>query len=152
VKIEKRGKYPGVKVHLDRDEVRVFLGQMGGYPDLVAKLRREIEKELKEHPDLLEERTPEQIKEELQLELRKAQEKLAKMEQGKQWNGESSADPVHYLETKHVNELGDKQNPGWYFWTETWADSIGPFDSELQAREQLEIYLNELGPKKKKKQ
>lgn len=29
----------------------------------------------------------------------------------------------------------------WYFWTETWADSIGPFDTETEARKALDKYV-----------
>ena len=28
----------------------------------------------------------------------------------------------------------------WYFWTETWADALGPVDSEVMARKALEDY------------
>jgi hypothetical protein len=42
----------------------------------------------------------------------------------------TSIDPVH-------EEVGK-----WWFWDETWADRLGPFDTELQARERLEEYID----------
>ena len=33
---------------------------------------------------------------------------------------------------------------GWWFWDETWADRIGPYKSEEDAREALELYCKYL--------
>lgn len=44
-------------------------------------------------------------------------------------------DPVH------------KENGGWYFWDETGADRVGPFDSEVQARDALKAYCEQLNYK-----
>jgi hypothetical protein len=101
MKIEKRGKYPGVKVHLEPDECALLVGvksvDMGHQPGVknpsivaafkfTAKLGEKIRKLQADEPDLLEERTLEQIREELELELRKAKEKLEKLNQGQIWN------------------------------------------------------------------
>jgi hypothetical protein len=40
--------------------------------------------------------------------------------------------PVHKFEGK------------WYFWIETWADRIGPFDSEKKAERELKKYIRQL--------
>lgn len=37
-------------------------------------------------------------------------------------------DPVHEKDGK------------WFFWTETWGEEIGPYDTERQARDALEVY------------
>lgn len=50
-----------------------------------------------------------------------------------------SYDPVEFLE-RDCLEGGNE--PGWYFWDETWACSHGPFMSEAEAREQLERYCD----------
>jgi len=47
------------------------------------------------------------------------------------------ADPVHL-------EPADQK---WYFWDETWADRLGPYDTEVEARAKLVQYCKEvLGP------
>jgi hypothetical protein len=32
----------------------------------------------------------------------------------------------------------------WYFWTETWADVIGPYDTEISAKEACAEYARQL--------
>lgn len=41
-------------------------------------------------------------------------------------------DPVHQYEGK------------WYFWNEVWADRMGPYDSEDDAREAMNKYVETL--------
>lgn len=37
------------------------------------------------------------------------------------------------------------ENSGkWYFWIETWADFVGPYDTELEALEALREYCAEV--------
>lgn len=39
-----------------------------------------------------------------------------------------------------------QENGKWYFWIETWADRIGPFDSREEAQSELVRYsISELG-------
>ena len=45
-------------------------------------------------------------------------------------------DPVEY-----VNK--DNRESGWYFWNEVWADSYGPYNTEEEARENLNRYCAE---------
>lgn len=41
------------------------------------------------------------------------------------------------------NPIYQKENK-WFFYTETWADSIGPFDTEDKAKNALKLYSHEL--------
>lgn len=99
MKIEKRGKYAGVKVHLEPDEVEPFIQVAKDYAKTVAnnikvqpnyltlsvKLGKKISQLLLEEPDLLKDRTPDQIQHELEVELESAQKKLAAITKGKNW-------------------------------------------------------------------
>ncbi len=39
------------------------------------------------------------------------------------------------------------ENGGWWFWIETWADRIGPYEDEITAHTELDRYCAEvLGP------
>lgn len=49
-------------------------------------------------------------------------------------------DAVHYVGSGTVDAWGTVVLPGWYFWDETWADRIGPYDSEPEARDGLAAY------------
>jgi hypothetical protein len=56
---------------------------------------------------------------------------------------------VHYADTPHEGEEqqlppGEVFRPGWYFWTETWADRCGPYASEEEAERMLERYCREV--------
>ena len=60
-----------------------------------------------------------------------------------------SADPIHYAFEAHEQEhlLNDANwvfEPGWFFWTETWADRVGPYASYDEARHMLERYVSEV--------
>lgn len=118
MKIERRGKFPGVKVHLDGEEAKRImedlqpligfdvkklaknwksLGQdssdiQGAVTALEhgTKLAKKIAKEFASYPSLFDERTEEEIKEELETELKAAGDKLALIEQGKKWNSAKS--------------------------------------------------------------
>lgn len=99
MKIEKRGKYAGVKVHLEPDEVQPFLdvyqdyvqAGMGtptgviDYFSLSVKLGKKIKQLIADEPNLLKPRTPEEIEAELKNEFESAKLKLAAMKQGKDW-------------------------------------------------------------------
>lgn len=103
MKIEKRGKYPGVKVHLDPEECEAFMAfaedlktiqqssSLGDVPTSVviptfeqvsffsisAKIGKQMNKLIKDEPDFLKERTPEQIKESLLADQAKIVKQLA---------------------------------------------------------------------------
>jgi len=99
MKIERRGKYPGVKVHLEPEEIAPFLaladdieaaGLHSGKkstdtPDYITisiKIGKRIRKEMDTHPDLLKERTPAQVKEAL---LKDQAKITAQLKAGKDW-------------------------------------------------------------------
>ena len=89
MKLEPRGKYPGIKIHLDEVEVKALTNPPPSEIEAFAfttRLSKKIHALMQEHPDLLLPRTPEQIAAELQLELEKSQAKLAKMAAGGKWN------------------------------------------------------------------
>ena len=52
--------------------------------------------------------------------------------------------PVHYNESDTTDWQGDSEPKGWYFWTETQADRIGPFDTEEQAEHMCVRYVREV--------
>lgn len=100
--LERRGKYPGVKIHLDEVETRRVLDILFNPQALtpthpstaapahafkfVAKMAKLIEKELVADPTLLDQRTIEEITLELTTERDKAIAKLAKIQEGQSWN------------------------------------------------------------------
>lgn len=96
MKLERRGKYPGVKVHLEKDECEEILKVMNGGEvvpgeefityNFYHKLGKQINKLIQSEPDLLIDRTPEQVKEVVELEFITAQKKLEALQQGKKWD------------------------------------------------------------------
>ena len=93
MKAEARGKYGGVKVHLDGDEAGVFLAayRTGGINHVneahkfQVKLGEKIDHLLKEIPNLLDDRTDEQIREAMERDLAKIHDQQAAMGEGKDW-------------------------------------------------------------------
>ena len=96
MKIEARGKYAGVKVHLDGDEAALFLEVVAGKKlhaqeeaqviEFATKLGHKIQKLVKEVPNLLVDRTEAQIKEALEGDAEKITKQLAALKHGgDQW-------------------------------------------------------------------
>ena len=94
MKIEPRDKYAGVKVHLDGDEAGAFLKWADGKwsddpnPSLIkfaSKLGRKIQRLIEEVPNLLEDRTEDQVKEALEGDAEKISKQLAALSGGKDW-------------------------------------------------------------------
>lgn len=98
MKIEKRGKYPGVKVHLDPEECEAFIGlakdaaqveilktPVKTYLTISLKIGKKLMGIAKDEPDFLIERTPEQVKESLLKDQAKIVEQLKAMDTGKDW-------------------------------------------------------------------
>ena len=95
MKIEPRGKYAGVKVHLDGDEAMIFSRLWkNGKPDqaepakilsFAIKLGGKINTLLKDMPNLLEDRTKEQIQEALLGDQAKIKKQLDAMKTGSDW-------------------------------------------------------------------
>lgn len=100
IKCEPRGKFAGIKAHLDEIDCQGLLDaadesntiQLIAFAKHVAKLIRKL---LKEEPNLLLPRTPDQIEAELVEEQKKASKKLAKAGAGLVWN--DKADPTCHL-------------------------------------------------------
>ena len=96
IKIEARGKYAGVKVHLDGEEAKEFLEYVGASDKqlmkksekvlkFASKLGAKIEKLVEEIPNLFEDRTEEQIKESMNKDLEKILAQQHAMGEGKDW-------------------------------------------------------------------
>jgi hypothetical protein len=88
IKVESRGKYPGVKLHLEPEEIQTILaGKDFWHPDddteaILVKMRKKIIALQEETPGLLNERTPEQVKAILVKEVEKAAMQLKMVEAG----------------------------------------------------------------------
>lgn len=108
MKLEPRGKYAGVKVHLDGDECKALLSRFpDGYPilqfgkavavsnidaqaakagmKLGTKLASKIRELMGEHPGLLNDRSDDEIRLALEHEAEQAKLKLDKLAKGEDW-------------------------------------------------------------------
>lgn len=91
MKIEPRGKYAGVKVHLDGDEAEEFLkaykkdGLKDKAVEFQVKLGKKISKLLEDVPNLFKDRTEEQIKASMEKDLEKIHQQQKAMGEGKDW-------------------------------------------------------------------
>jgi hypothetical protein len=95
VKVEKRGKYGGVKIHLDANECYTILGTTAPdadehvilivAPAIISKMSRKITELLEEEPDLLADRTEEEIIAILAKESEKAALQLKQAKSGSDW-------------------------------------------------------------------
>ena len=97
MKIEPRGKYAGVKVHLGGSESQMLIDMWNGSWDenphttqadafsFAGRLGMKIYQLLKEHPNLLEDRSEEQIAEALQRDKDKIEQQQLAMKKGKDW-------------------------------------------------------------------
>lgn len=95
IKVEKRGKYGGVKVHLDGPQCQALLNYILAAPEskevgvavaILMETALAIKKLLKKEPDLLKDRTPEEIAAILLKEKEAAELKLERMKNGKEWS------------------------------------------------------------------
>lgn len=87
MKIEPRGKYGGVKVHLDSEECErlIDVPTVSFTLPFVQSLGSKIKHLMQEEPDLLMDRTQEQIAAILAKESEKAQLQLNQIKSGSQW-------------------------------------------------------------------
>lgn len=95
MKIEPRGKYAGVKVHLDAEEVNTLLSCMSGdevelqrlplFVGLAGKMARKTRALMEEDPTLLTDRTPAQIAAALEKEEVSARLKKEVLAKGQDW-------------------------------------------------------------------
>lgn len=100
MKLEPRGKFGGVKVHLDSKECQSFMDyakEIHGKGGLINQnlsnpfqmtvvIGTKIAKLLAKHPDLLEDKSEDHIKEILMSEAEKAQAKLDLLNKGSKWD------------------------------------------------------------------
>lgn len=100
MKLERRGKYPGVKIHLEPEECLRVCDQILWFneqdpPDPgpahygsagLRKLYKLIRKAIAEDSTIFDDRTDDEIREELEVERDKSVEKLKKMKNGEVWN------------------------------------------------------------------
>lgn len=111
LKIERRGKYPGVKVHLGVPECQTLItahdqlcvSGFVGAPSflhelhvLAIRIAKHVHRAHKADPDLLSERTEEEIIAELEKEKLKSEAKLAAIAEGKDWtHADTTKTPGH---------------------------------------------------------
>jgi hypothetical protein len=124
MKVETRGKYPGVKIHLDAEECEklmqaskdfgghtIKLHQQLGIQELVipvslaCKMGKKIEELQQENPNLLKERTPEEIAAILAKEAEKAGMQLNQLKNGKDWKKVDST-KLEAAMLKHTQKVG----------------------------------------------
>lgn len=86
IKFERRGKYPGVKIHLDREECeKVLSGDKQVRKAVFKDITEQLHEHIKKDPTLLEERTEEEIKATLMKEFVESEKKLAHIKDGLDW-------------------------------------------------------------------
>lgn len=87
MKVEPRGKYGGVKVHLDSDECEMVMSSDSkiDLTNFAQKLGKKIKNLLEDEPDMLKDRTEEQVIAILAKESEKARLQLDEIERGKDW-------------------------------------------------------------------
>ena len=93
--IEPRGKFGGVKIHLDKEECERLLGKIAkldpqslgkGAPiKILVKMGKGIKKLQEQHPDLLQDKSLDQVMATLAEEAEKAQKKLEKLKEDPTW-------------------------------------------------------------------
>ena len=83
MKAESRGKYPGLKLHLDDNECKALLA--GDFPKFKEKVTKIIQSELAEKPAMLEARTTAQVVQSLEKDQAKIVQQLAAIKGGKNW-------------------------------------------------------------------
>lgn len=117
MKIEKRGKYAGVKIHLDAEECSKLIRaaeiedfrQANNLKPIVVPLKlaiqmgQEIRNLLKEEPNLLQDRSSEEVAAILAKEVEKAQMQLNAVKSGKKWQKVDPAELEKAL-LKHVKK------------------------------------------------
>lgn len=88
MKVEPRGKYAGVKLHLDENEVKALLDahKSGKLTvPVVADMAQSVSAQLMKDPNMLQARTQAQIIKALKRDQKKISEQLAAIDGGKDW-------------------------------------------------------------------
>lgn len=97
-KCERRGKYAGTKIHLGAEASQLLIDLYRNHQgmiaigedlkhgqDLLLSIGRCLSKLIIEYPDMLKDRTPEQVKAELENEFESAKQKLKAIEEKGDW-------------------------------------------------------------------
>lgn len=118
MKVETRGKYPGVKLHLEPDEAKVLINYFdedacGHQLDvhdiapstLALKMGKKIKDLLAHEPGLLDDRSPEQIAAILAKEAEKAALQLEAMKKGEDWK-KINPKALQEAMNKHIQKQG----------------------------------------------
>jgi len=132
ISIERRGKFGGVKAHLDPDICQILLagievpgGEMA-FTSVGRKLAFMIQGLLEDEPDLLSARSQAQIDAELHEEMIKAQMKLARGKAGGKWD-EPPQDPLLLVFADGKIQLIYKKSFAEYAsWSECVAECLLP--------------------------
>lgn len=105
MKVESRGKYPGVKLHLEPEEVETVLSwkDFDGTHPLLRKMGKKIAELQEETPNLLTERTPAEVEAILVKEVEKQSIQLKRLRNGQEY---SKIDPEELQAAllKHVKK------------------------------------------------
>lgn len=110
-KCERRGKWPGTKIHLGADTSQLLI-DLYKTPtidiredvyDLCISIGKCLSKLIVEYPDMLEDRTPEQVKAELENEFESSKQKLEAIASKKDWK--EIKVPVKKVEAKKKVEV-----------------------------------------------
>jgi len=110
MKVETRGKYPGVKLHLEPEECEALIKFAAGSTELtklsvvtplILKMGKKIVALKEDNPKLLDERTPEEVKAILAKEVEKAQLQLKTLVQTGQFK-EIDKEALKTALLKHV--------------------------------------------------
>ncbi len=106
IKVERRGKYGGVKIHLDSSQCEILLKWIVGKfsPEqeaLLGEMILAVKKLVKRDPDTLKDRTDAEVAAILAKESEKARLQLERLKEGKEWKEIPSKDLEKAL-LKHV--------------------------------------------------
>lgn len=44
----------------------------------------------------------------------------------------------------HNDPVHQKEDGKWYFWDETWTEAYGPYETEIEANQQLDVYCDQV--------
>lgn len=130
-KLERRGKYGGVKVHLDPDHCInlakwVEKNDKAQLAHFCMKVGQDVVALMEKDPTLLKPRSPEEIQAELKEEQVKATMKLAKAGCGLDWNGKGE-EKDHYVvilrPTGKIQTFFKKSFAEWEDWAEFMQDA-----------------------------
>ena len=134
IKIEKRGKYGGTKIHLDPEVCQDLLDATEVSPKTAnmifapfgAKVALMIKDLLTEEPDLLLPRSQTQIDAELQEEMKKAEMKLARGKAGGKWDEAPTSPLISVFPNGTIQMVYKRSFAEYSGWGEFLGDAMLP--------------------------